>query len=134
MKTSAIFFFVGVAGAVTVACSSGSSASCGNFSSASTLNGNATLSSGPSSCPPTVALMGMNGATADAGASAGPCAPVVNGCTASVSCTLNTGGVNSMISATINASGMNFTGEETVTVNVGGTMVSCQYSLSGTFS
>jgi hypothetical protein len=77
----------------------------------------------------------MSGGDASAGdASAGACAPVVNGCTATVSCTLNESGVATMIQATLQASGNNFSGEESVSLTVTGTVVTCKYNLSGTIS
>jgi hypothetical protein len=133
LKTSALAIAVAVLGVLMASCSSGSSSgSCADFSDQSSLSGTATLSSGPSSCPSSVPLNVMS--TGDASAGAGACAPVVNGCTATVSCTVNESGLATMISATLTASGNSFAGEESVSLTVAGTMVTCKYNLSGTFN
>jgi hypothetical protein len=128
MKVNLAFALV-----VSLGCSSGSetsstSESCNDLSDQSALSGTATLTSGAAECPQSIPLdFGPGDSAAPSG-----CAPVVTGCTESVSCTETVDGVSTSIQAQVTVSGTQLSGSETVTVSTTAGPVTCKYQLSGT--
>jgi hypothetical protein len=120
-----------------VACSSSSpkttSSSCEDLSTTKSFTGTFTLEpdGGPTVCLKSYPFNSNEEAGAsDAGSS---CAPVVSGCSATISCTLSADGIMTEIEGALSASGNSFTGTGTITVTAIGQTVACQYTLSGTY-